>query len=783
MKKGKSIIKKYCFEIILIAILIITSIFIFYIGQKDESFKEIHYDKFVEILFGNSIGLITIWISAYFILIQLYKNTYPMEIIESRFLKKVKILLIFSSIVMLIGALVLLEFDNFVSEIYYISLFVINICLIFYGTYNINREFKLNTYIDKYLEDLTKKLKETSITEKEVNKNFDELRNFFNECIVKDEYYICNNISKKIGKLFAELIENYSKLVIEDKETMADYIFEEIIRFGIYQIDASKNSKSEELINSLFKQQAKNIILCSKINNFDWFKEYCSEINKLLKDFPNSDKYDIVENLYYMNLRIGMYLLKEKEDNWIEAFLEELYILNISLKYAFKNTNINYFARLLSNLISADIEYNECKKYSLLKEYLSKFTIDLTHINDNIQDAVIYYSSYGGLIYEKGDLEKVKDFIDIIVNDKNRIVSDEKWNEYIFFYLNITLEKWEEELAITNRRLIIDLVLELSLKKPDTNYYSMLPKYDEIIVKNKLKSELINEIIDELEELIIRLIINNNVDMFFLMLRMLKRTLVKLEKSDKIVQKKLFMIYINCLAKSINIDEKKYFEISIGYIDECIDELDKEKTISNDLGNTIIEEISEIAMYRRVKNDELIAIIALLSGFLDKESKYHFMNSGDRKKLLYRKLYNIGVNSVENDCEDAVRQVSNSLGWFIIWSINNDTNDLTHYLIDRTIDLFKISKNLEISEKTTIFMMTLFTTVGTYCCRKPEYKTKAFLDQIVSFLKTIDYSNIKTAIELRTKENDMWDKLFEKDTENLTRKFLTELNKGGKTKN
>ena len=47
-----------------------------------------------ELIFSSLIGLVTIWLSGYFILIQLYKNTYPMEIIEKNFLKKVKIILI-----------------------------------------------------------------------------------------------------------------------------------------------------------------------------------------------------------------------------------------------------------------------------------------------------------------------------------------------------------------------------------------------------------------------------------------------------------------------------------------------------------------------------------------------------------------------------------------------------------------------------------------------------------------------------------------------------------------
>ncbi len=92
--------------------------------------------------------------------------------------------------------------------------------------------------------------------------------------------------------------------------------------------------------------------------------------------------------------------------------------------------------------------------------------------------------------------------------------------------------------------------------------------------------------------------------------------------------------------------------------------------------------------------------------------------------------------------ESALRNVSNRLGWFIIGSIrNNDSPTLTHYLLDRTIDLFKIAQNMDISKKTLVFMMTLFTTVGTYCCKDARYK--GYQNKILSILIEDEYGRIK----------------------------------------
>lgn len=281
-----------------------------------------------------------------------------------------------------------------------------------------------------------------------------------------------------------------------------------------------------------------------------------------------------------------------------------------------------------------------------------------------------------------------------------------------------------------------------------------------------------NEICNEFEGLFIRLVINNNVNMFYVILRILKDSILTLKPSDRNAQEKLFDLYLGNLVRTVNIENKKFAELTISIIDDTIEELDRNRKISNQFGIHIIEVIADVAIYKsRIKEMNIINVTNLLSEFLE-EKKYNFIVSDNkRKELLYKSIYNIGISCIENNMENALRNVSNRLGWFIIGSIsNNDSPTLTHYLLDRTIDLFKIAKNMEITEKTLVFIMTLFTTVGTYCCIDAKYKV--YQNKILGILIKEDYARIKTAIELRTKENNMWDKLFDGKTQELTQKFL-----------
>ena len=774
MKKKLKKVLKYWKEILYCILFILISIIILIIG-KIKNINNWDLSNISSNIFNSLIALISIWISGYFILIQLYKNTYPMEIIEKDFLKKVKNILLFTVINLIIGILVLTVFDDNISQIYFIILFVISMAVIFYNTYMINRTFTLNTYVDKYFCDLKDKLDSNKINESDVNEVFKKMHKFFDECTVKEEYYVCNNIAQKNGELFQKLIEKCNVLLIskeQEKEKLAEYIFKEIIMTGIYQIKNSRHIENNDFISELFYQQEENIKLCIKIKNIEWFKEYVKKINLLAKEYQDSE---ILKELYFIDRNIGEFLLKQ-DKYYFEWYINELYSMNLSLKYLYDNINLKYFSKLLIGMLVIDNEEYNGEHYEFLKTILKKFTRDITHIRDEIKDIVVYYQLYGSQIINSKNKEQVKEFIKILTDKDNRTIDDEKWNGFILYYLNETIEEWKE-FGKDNRKLIIDMILDLLLKDTKTNYFSFLPQYPKIILENTYDMNVINEICDEFDELLIRLMINNNANMFYYILQELRDSILKLDKKDKLIQEKLFKICMNVLSKSINTNNKNFIELTCATLDNIVEGLDKDRKISDKFGKYIIEEISDMIIYRaKINEGDAIYLIYLLSGFLEDGKEYYFVSSDNaKKKLLYKSIYNIGISCIENNMEDAVRTVSNTLGWYIIRSIDKDTSELTNYIIDRTIDLYRIAQNMQISLKTQVFIMTLFTTVGTYCCKENKYRQ--YLVKILNLLKNLDIGKIKTAIELRTNENTMWDKLYDGKTEQLTQQFLKELKK------
>ena len=84
-------------------------------------------------------------------------------------------------------------------------------------------------------------------------------------------------------------------------------------------------------------------------------------------------------------------------------------------------------------------------------------------------------------------------------------------------------------------------------------------------------------------------------------------------------------------------------------------------------------------------------------------------------------------------------------------------------------EMLDISIEMKVSTKTQAFLLTLFTTVGMYCCK--DAANYVHIESILKSIEKIDKNLIYTAIKIRTYEKDMWDSLLENNTRNLSSIF------------
>lgn len=207
--------------------------------------------------------------------------------------------------------------------------------------------------------------------------------------------------------------------------------------------------------------------------------------------------------------------------------------------------------------------------------------------------------------------------------------------------------------------------------------------------------------------------------------------------------------------------------------EQTVYKLDSRRAVSKDFGSKIISDMAYIA--RTTDSDGhyvVLQIVELLHKFLKEEHELLFVTkSTTHKSLLYKSLYNIATNCIENDFEEGVRKCSNALGWFAISSIKQGNGKQTIYIIDLAKEMLDISIDLNVSTKTQTFLLTLFTTVGMFCCK--DNTNRSYLRKILESIEKVDGKLVESAIKIRTYENSMWDNLLD-NTQRVSNQFRKE---------
>lgn len=99
----------------------------------------------------------------------------------------------------------------------------------------------INTHVDKLQEELTNKIKSGLALSDNDLKDF---RCLFDECIIKEEYYIIQNIIEKNTTLFSDFLKN---CIGNDPEKSKES-FDSILKFNCMQLDFCKSIKSDMII-------------------------------------------------------------------------------------------------------------------------------------------------------------------------------------------------------------------------------------------------------------------------------------------------------------------------------------------------------------------------------------------------------------------------------------------------------------------------------------------------------------------------------------------------------
>lgn len=728
-------------------------------------------DELVKILLPIIMVLAGVWVTCYLLYFQIYRDRYPMNIIKTKHLGKM--LSVFACILflMVFGCFSLV----FSKEIFVKSFFclatlivIIDVLLQIYQT---NKSFMVNSYVDEFCVALKKELDNSNNTIN--NSTFNDVRALFDESIVKAEYSIAQNITEKIGDIFREFLESCIGMIGSGaKPESIENSYRKIIDINMYQLSVCDKINSQLLIDRIVRQQKKNLQFCIRTNQYEWFKIYLSAYNRELFEAQKDGKSELAEEFFSLYIGIFNMLAQAKKYEWIESVTNELASMTSSLMYAYNNVNLCAYSKFLSGATICSFKLNDEKVIQLIDKSLLNLTKLIFLTRHSFRDIKIYFN----LIFQTATHTSPKKALSFLqmLNNSHAAYIDSDVNEFLLqcYYRFYDMETVNDtDLFLVLEQHIETLCNIISLKEQYQGTV-LLPDFHDLVFERRYNSEDISKVVAMIRKLLNYSIEVGNFPAYYAILQEVNELLSSTHKQQKDIQIKLFDIYRVCIRKTRDLTSKQFGEITFSSLKECIAAIDKERAISNDLAEFIISSLSKIAISGYISNTFVVSnIIGVFMDLLSEDNTAAFLTDIERKQQVFRGVFNIGTNCIESNDEEGLRHVSNALGWFIIYSIRQQARPSVLYLLDRASELLSISKKMDIGSTTKIFMLTLFTTVGPFCCLTQQYKQ--YLAKVISCIQDESIERVRVALSLRTVENDIWNDLYDNQTKELTAQFLS----------
>lgn len=650
---------------------------------------------------------------------------------------------------------------------WYILSSLYTIFVILKHVYDTNKTMMVNTYVDNFCKDISKRLDNR---ENSVKKGvFKDLRYVLDECVVKEEYFVVQNIAAKSGDIFRSFLKSSIGFIHNGNgKGEVDDSFDRIVNIGIYQLELCRDINSELLIKEIVTQQIKNIEFCIDSDLFEWFKKYIGKINILTFREQKDGNDKVVSETFDIYTNILAKLIEEKREEWIKYLLDNLFSMTTSLNFIASNTNLKYFASLITyGLLNS--ECGEIRNY--IYEVFDQLTSIASKISNGFTDIKVYYALYFNRV--KNSKTDVARFFDMLFKHIQDYGKDMGWVEFKFYCIKEIMEdsdNFEFDINDYHKKLIVE-VIEM---KDQYHGFMFMPQYKKMIQDNQYSKKEYENIFEGIRYLFDKTLVNDNLNLFFILLNKVSECMIDTEAKNKDLQIDLLKIFLWLVERTKRLNNRQFIEIVFIKLEDALNELDRKRVISKDFGDKIVLKLSDIARYADSDSHIVVLqVIGVFSNFLKEGKELYFINNyPDRKEMLYKGIFNVAISCIENDFEEGVRRYSNTIGWFTIYSIKQGNGKLSKYLIRLARGMLDISIDMNISTTTQTFLLTLFTTVGMFCCK--ENANLVYLDLILQAISKVQPNLVYTAIKIRTYENDMWDDLLEKETQRLASKFLKE---------
>ena len=627
------------------------------------------FSKLVEILFNSVTVVAGIWVTCYLLFLQVYKDSYPLKIINQEYLPQLKEYFVYSLFVIIYGAFVITKNNGWIENIFFSAVALFVIIRILLHTYRCSKSLMINTYIDEFCQDIKKRLEKSEA--RIDGQLLENISRVLDESLVKEEYYVVQNITHKLGDIFLGFLSNSIGMVDNGSTTEEiEKSYNEILEIYLFELEMCFKINSDLVIDDIIDQNVKNIEFCIKTKQYEWFKEYINKINMLNFKIQKDGKSNDPKFLNIIYIRIIRKLIKEDKIDLIKFMIQEIFSLTKSLNFMYENINLKHFTNIL---ISAMLYSLEKEKYSIYESLFDEFeqlTIMLCKVPRGFSDVLVYYTLLFNTLKEN-DQERVEKFIEYIFETTDMLADDSKFLEFKYYCISEISSSCSGTMKVKVKKYHINTLLSTIELKEKYKGYLYFPDFGKQILDNQYRLEEIDKICDEIKLLFNKCIICDNVTYYFSFLEVLNDCLNKTEIKHKDIQCKLFDIYVMLINRTARLKNRKYLEILFSQLSDELREIDRLRNVSNEFAMHIINKLTGCAKNgERENNFVVLCVVDLLYGLLEENNEVLFISCyPERKKAIYRGLFNVGTCCIENNFEEGLRSVSNALGWLIIYNI------------------------------------------------------------------------------------------------------------------
>lgn len=725
-----------------------------------------------------TVTFLSIFFAVYIVVVQIFRSRYPLEFIDNYFKQYLQAISYHFVINIIFGSVLLIISFNFVlSKLFYILhiIYCIYLFIKSYSKYNIFNPSKL---INKYREKIIDCIDDNNLDESLITSCLNELRNYSEESLSKSEITVAKYIVNVYKDLILYFIENEVHIILCNKDNFEEIINDiekKLLKAIISQMRLCINynyMNHLEFTYRLLKQILELCINCDKVKAFNNFSD-------LIDNFFN---YSINrENIVSARGVISLYgdlvkyiIEKEARDEWIN-------ILKDKIKYYSLMSSLHMNEKLLKSIFIAYFVFlDSCIKSKKNEIYDEIFDDVLMLLFNTVNNANA----------------NLLNFIKVLIISHTKSVVSTKNNQIINAYIDRISDIGQHAFNTNNKSLCIHILntyqyisdkcdSENILKKLSDNKFDFalqsiyfednilslfIPNYINLIQSNMKDMDTIEKVIDEYRQITIRSLYRNKASTVLFLLNKLNILINVFPKDKRIQQEKFLELYFDLLDTCIDMKSSENFHIVLDSFTTLFKQLDKDDKISEELGKQFIKNYENICSLCIVSKqiDFAISITHVL---------FHLPKKLDiisKKKSLYYDiieiLFKIGLEGIENNIDDIIRNVSDRLGWLGVYSIECQDVEVFKKIIEKAVVLINTCIDFKINEKTIIFVGTLFIVLGGYTCS--NNKLLSYTNILIGKIKNIKRNNfLNNSIAIRQHQSDTWNKYMNNNAKRAMQHF------------